>query len=191
MKDVVINIIEKYLEIFPEEKERQGKLIKYLKKYEDLEIVNCNNFEGHITASGFIYSLQDKKFLMIFHKKAQCYLNSGGHSDLEDESPLETAKREIMEETGITDLRTIRITDEEVIPIDIDTHIIPYDAKRNLPEHYHFDFSYFFVVDKIENVKIEEKEVDNYKLVNIEELYNNNHYGKMMFKIERMLSKDQ
>lgn len=188
MKDIIIKIIEKYLEIFPEEKERQEKLIKYLEKYDNSEIVNYNNFEGHITASGFIYSLEEKKLLMIFHKKAQCYLNSGGHSDLEDESPLVTAKREIREETGITGLKTLGITDEEFIPIDIDTHIIPYDANRNLPEHYHFDFSYFFVVDKIKNVEIEKEEVDNYKLVNIEDLYNNNHYGKMMFKIEKLLS---
>lgn len=187
MKHIINKIIKKYLEVFPEEKERQSKLIKYLEKNDDSQIVDYNNFEGHITASGFIYSLEEKKLLMIFHKKAQCYLNSGGHSDIEDESPLITAKREIQEETGITDLKTIGITDDEVIPIDIDTHIIPYDAKRNLPEHYHFDFSYFFVVDKINNVEIEKEEVDNYKLVNIEDLYDNNHYEKMIFKIKKLL----
>lgn len=189
MKEIVLQIVNKYLKKFPEEKERQNQLMKYLQKYNNSQIVDYNNFEGHITASGFIYSLEEKKLLMIFHKKAQCYLNPGGHSDLDDESPLVTAKREIREETGITDLKTIGITDEEVIPIDIDTHIIPYDSKRNLPEHYHFDFSYFFVVDKIENVEIEKEEVDNYKLVNIEDLYNNKHYGKMIFKIEKLLSR--
>jgi len=44
-----------------------------------------------------------------------------------------------------------------------------------------------FVVDKIEKVEVEKEEVDNYKLVNIEHLYNNNHYGKMIFKIEKLL----
>ena len=45
-----------------------------MEKYDSSNIVDCNNFEGHITASGFIYSLEEKKFLMIFHKKAQAYL---------------------------------------------------------------------------------------------------------------------
>lgn len=187
MKEIILEVLGKYLNKFPDEKERQTKLIKYLEKYDNLQIVNYNNFEGHITASGFIYSLEEKKFLMIFHKKAQAYLNPGGHSDLEDKNPLVTAKREIMEETGVKDLKTINIVDNEIVPIDIDTHIIPFDAKKNLPAHYHFDFCYLFVVDKIKDIKIAEEEVQNYKLVNIDELYNNKHYGKRMFKIEEMI----
>jgi len=187
MKEVVLEIIDKYLKKFPYEKERQTQLIKYLEKYNSSQIVDYNNFEGHITASGFIYSLKEKKFLMIFHKKAQAYLNPGGHSDLEDKNPLITAKREIREETGIKELKTIRITEDEMVPIDIDTHIIPYDAKRQLPEHYHFDFCYLFEVEKIEGIEIAEDEIQNYKLADIEELYENKHYKKIMFKIEEMM----
>lgn len=189
MKEIVLKIVDKYLEKFPEEKDRQTKLIKYLRKYDNPQIVDYKNCDGHITASGFIYSLEEKKFLMIFHKKAQAYLNPGGHSDLEDANPLITAKREIREETGVSDLKTISIVDEEIVPIDIDTHIIPFDAKKNLPEHYHFDFCYLFVVEKIKDIEIAEEEVQNYKLVDIEELYNNKHYGKIMFKIDKMIGK--
>ena len=189
MKDIVLSILQKYLEIYPEEEQRQTKLMEYLKKYNDTEIVDYNNFEGHITASGFIYSLEEKKFLMIFHRKAQCYLNPGGHSDLEDENPFITAKREIMEETGLSNLKTFNIGADERIPIDIDTHMIPFDVKKNLPEHYHFDFCYFFAVDKIEEVVIAEEEIDNYRLVDIDELYKNKHYSKVMFKIKELIGK--
>jgi len=189
MKKILSDILKQYLLLFPEEEKEQKQFNEFLNNCND--VTDWNNFKGHVVASGFIYSKKDNKFLVLYHNDLKVYLYPGGHIDESDKTPLDAARREIFEETGLLNIKQLVLCNNELIPIDIDTHIIPYDAKRNLPEHYHFDFSYFFVVDKIENVKIEEKEVDNYKLVNIEELYNNNHYGKMMFKIERMLSKDQ
>lgn len=189
MKEVVLDIVDKYLKNFPNEQGRQTELMDYLQKHDDTQIVDYNNSDGHITASGFIYSLEEKKFLMILHKKSQSYLNPGGHSELEDSNPLVTAKREVREETGLSDLKVMNFSNEELIPIDIDTHIISYDVKRNLPEHYHFDFCYFFVVDKIKDVEIAKEEIQNYKLVDIDELYDNKHYAKIMFKIENMIKK--
>ena len=63
MKMQLLNIIEEYLNIFPNEKERQQKLIEYLNTHEDDEITNWNNFDGHITAGGLIYALKEKKHL--------------------------------------------------------------------------------------------------------------------------------
>ncbi len=55
MKNMILTILNSYLEIFPEEQERQSKLISYLKLHKDTEINDWNNFDGHIVAGGFIY----------------------------------------------------------------------------------------------------------------------------------------
>ena len=56
-----------------------------------------------------------------------------------------------------------------------------------LPEHYHFDFRYLFIIDRIENIKIDGGKIKNYKWIDINDLYNDPNYGSVATKIERML----
>ena len=58
-----IEILEKYIQIFPNEKDRQDKLISFLNKQDEDKITDWNNFEGHIVASGFIYAKNEKNSL--------------------------------------------------------------------------------------------------------------------------------
>ena len=97
-KDIVIDIVNQYLNIFPEESQRQTKLIEYLQNNDDKQITDWNNFDGHIVAGGFIYAKEEKKFLVLYHKDLKMYLYPGGHADSDDINPLETSKREIKEE---------------------------------------------------------------------------------------------
>lgn len=188
MKNVVISILNKYLEIFPEEKERQTKLINYLNSHEDSDITNWNNFDGHIVAGGFIYSKEDNKFLVLYHKDLKMYLYPGGHAETTDKNPLEVAKREIQEETGLSNLKQLIIEKQELLPIDIDTHVIEYNTRLNIPEHYHFDFTYLFVIDKAENIILDENESKSYKWINLDELYDDPNYGCVAEKIKKILN---
>lgn len=189
MKNILLNILEKYLQIFPEEYERQFKLIEYLNNHEDNSITDWNNFDGHIVAGGFIYAREEQKFLVLYHRDLKMYLYPGGHIDSNDKDPLQASRREIFEETGLCDLEQLILSNEELIPLDIDAHLISYNENLKLPEHYHFDFRYLFMVDKIENIKIDTEELTNYKWINIDELRNNHNYGKVASKIEKLLSK--
>lgn len=186
MKEKIEYIIKKYLESFPEEQERQARLIEYLEKHNKSEIVNWNNFDGHITAGGFIYAKAEKQFLLVYHKKLEMYLYPGGHSEITDKTPLDTAKREIEEETGLNNLKLVSQS-ENIIPLDIDTHKIPYDEKRNLPEHYHFDFRYLFVIEKITDINIDIEELQKYEWIGLEELSKHHNYGKIIEKIKNMI----
>ena len=56
MKNNYLKILDDYLLLFPEEKERQARLLGYLEKSNDKEIIDWNNFIGHIVAGGFIYA---------------------------------------------------------------------------------------------------------------------------------------
>ena len=52
----LLKIVNRYLEIFPEEKDRLEQVIEIIKnnRYEDL--ADWNNFNGHLVATGIIYA---------------------------------------------------------------------------------------------------------------------------------------
>jgi len=62
------DIVDCYLKIFPNELKRQERLLEALNQKEN-NIIDWNNFEGHVVASGFVYSRKLKKFLVIFFIK--------------------------------------------------------------------------------------------------------------------------
>lgn len=115
------------------------------------------------------------------------FLYPGGHVNDNEKSPLQTAKREIIEETGLNRFKQLKLSENEQIPIDIDTHLIGYNERLNLPAHYHFDFRYLFIVDKISRIKIEQNELSSYKWIDINELENDLNYGKIVNKIKKTL----
>ena len=187
MNNIINKIIDEYLKVFPEENNRQEKLINFLKTFKDKEIIDWNNFKGHLVASGFIYAKKERKFLVLYHNDLKMFLYPGGHINIEDETPFIAAKREVKEETGLIDLEVLKIANNELIPIDIDTHVINYNDRLKLPEHYHFDFRYLFVVDKIIEINLEKDEVSNYKWITIDELKEDINYGKISKKLLKFL----
>lgn len=189
MKSKLLDMVVKYLNIFPEECEKQTKLVEHLDKYDDINVIDWNNFSGHVVAGGFIYAKEDNKFLVLFHKDLDMYVYPGGHIDIDDINPLEAAKREIFEETGLKKIEQLTFVDDNIIPIDIDVHKIKYNCRLNLPEHYHFDCRYLFVIDKIKNIKIDFRELDHYKWVSIDELNDVSCYGNIVQKIKRLIEK--
>lgn len=187
MKDKIKLIIDKYLIIFPEEKERLSRLIEYISKSSNDEITDKNNSNGYITAGACVYCKNEDKFLVVFHKDLKLYLYPGGHSDSKDISPLETAKRELREETGLCNLNLLSTKYDDVVPFDIDTHLIPYNKRINMPEHYHFDFRYLFSIKKTSDVIIDKSEVSGYKWISSEELSKDKNYGDIIKKISKII----
>lgn len=191
MKDILLNVLNNCLLLFPEEQQRQITLINYLDSHEDDELTDWNNFDGHIVAGGFIYAKEENKFLVLYHNDLKMFLYPGGHVDSSDANTLEASKREILEETGLTNLEQLKLTEDALIPIDIDTHKIGYNERLNLPEHYHFDFRYLFMVDKISDIKTDTEELSSYKWISVEELSSDPNYGMIANKIKKVLSSNK
>ena len=154
----LIKELEKYTPKDEMEIEDKKKILEFLKTNE-----NCysrTNLKGHITAGALIMH-EDGEVLLNYHKKLKIWLYFGGHSENE-KNPLDTAKREVKEEGGITEYDDLggKIFDVEV-------HIIPDDPIKNEPEHYHYHILYLFIVKK-KNFKISEESI-NIKWCTIEE----------------------
>jgi 8-oxo-dGTP pyrophosphatase MutT (NUDIX family) len=106
------------------------------------------------------YIVSEEKFLLLFHQKHQKWLPPGGHLE-EDETPPETARREVLEETGLK----IEFLLQENLwvnewnaksierPFSCLLETIP--AKGSEPAHEHIDF--IFVAKPIEGTLLEGK----------------------------------
>lgn len=191
MRQQLLNLLEKYLLLFPEEQQRQITLINYLNSHKDDELTDWNNFDGHIVAGGFIYAKEENKFLVLYHNDLKMFLYPGGHVDSSDVNTLEASKREILEETGLSNLEQLKLIEDALIPIDIDTHKIGYNERLNLLEHYHFDFRYLFMVDNISDIKTDAEELSSYKWISVDELSSDPNYGMVANKIKKVLSSNK
>lgn len=189
MKDLLLLELDSYLQYFKDERKRQEMLSAFLKKHNDTEIRDWNNFDGHVVASGFLYAKKEKKFLCLYHKDLKMYLYPGGHIEEIDNTVLEAAKREIYEETGIDHVEPF-IFSNKIFPIDIDTHIIPYNERLNLPSHYHFDFRYLFLIEKIEDISLDKEEHDGYKWIDIKELQEDKNFGVVAIKLRNLIGEE-
>ena len=184
MKEMLLSILNDYLKVFPHEQERQLQLLNYLNECDDNQAIDWNNFNGHVVAGGFIYAKEEQKFLVIYHNDLKMFLYPGGHVDSDDVNPLEASKREVYEETGFDSIDEVTLSNNKLIPIDIDTHVIPYNERLNLPEHYHFEFRYLFTIDSIKEVKLDLSESSKFKWISIDELREDKNYGRIAEKID-------
>ncbi len=87
---------------------------------------------GHFTASAFVLSPDEADVLLIFHEKFRRWLQPGGHVEPGDTDIVAAARREIEEETGLSDIEALGDG-----LFDVDVHEIP--ARKGDPAHRHFD----------------------------------------------------
>ncbi len=105
---------------------------------------NCFERElevGHITGSAWIIDSDRSHALLTHHRKLDRWLQLGGHSDGQANT-LEVALREGREESGLAELRPL--LDGAIF--DVDVHLIP--ARKQEPEHYHYDVRFLFEADR-------------------------------------------
>lgn len=181
-------IVKQYLHTFSEEELPLNNLMELLNSADESALISRKNFDGHVTASGFVVDITRRHVLRLNHKKLGRLLQPGGHVNTEDASPLAAAMREIEEETCIKSLDHIAYHPDYVVPIDIDTHTI--DTIGDEPEHLHHDFRYLFICRNPSEFKINKGEFDSFVWGEIGELMEMATFKRLKPKIERALSKE-
>lgn len=101
-----------------------------------------SNLSGHITGSAWLLNSDKTKALLTHHRKLNRWLQLGGHAD-GSADVLDVAIREAQEESGIDRVFVIQ---GEIF--DVDAHLIPANATKGEPEHYHYDIRYILWTDQ-------------------------------------------
>jgi 8-oxo-dGTP pyrophosphatase MutT (NUDIX family) len=84
---------------------------------------------GHFTGSAAVVDAAGERVVVLFHRKAQRWLQPGGHAD-GDANLASVALREATEETGIGGLAVAPA------PVDVDIHRVHFP---DAPPHLHLD----------------------------------------------------
>ena len=100
---------------------------------------------GHITASCWVVNPDRTHSLLAFHKKLDRWLQMGGHVE-DDPTLLESAMRELEEESGLPEFQPLRET-----IFDVDIHAIPERPSKGgrpaEPAHFHYDVRFLVEAD--------------------------------------------
>ena len=183
----ILDQLSRYLETFPEEEERLTSLKNQLQEEE--AICDRKNMKGHLTGSSLLYNRTKDRVLLVHHQSLDLWIQPGGH--LEDqEEPLEGALREFVEETGIESAQLSSWHQKAKIALDIDTHFIPANSKKQESEHFHHDFLYLLLAPESateeDSLKLNRSELFAHEWVEIDRLIGGHYEEKLKRAVRKI-----
>jgi 8-oxo-dGTP pyrophosphatase MutT (NUDIX family) len=92
---------------------------------------------GHVTCTGFVVAPDGVRILLVHHRRLDRWLLPGGHVEPEDSEIWDSARREVVEETG-----ALLTPDPLPSLVGLDVHGIP--SRRSEPYHLHHDLIFRF-----------------------------------------------
>lgn len=138
---------------FNEQEEKDRKEILFLLESVP-NIFERQNMQCHMTASAWVVNKERNKVLMAYHNIYNSWSWLGGHADGETDL-LETAVREVKEESGISN---VTVVSKDVFSLEILT--VDGHEKRGeyVPSHLHVNVTYLLEADEEESLKVKPDE---------------------------------
>jgi 8-oxo-dGTP pyrophosphatase MutT (NUDIX family) len=189
--DSIALLLEHYLELFPEDRERLS-VLRNQAESRSSELCHRRGLPGHLTASALVFNPSTRRFLLIRHNFLKRWLQPGGHMDFCEE-PIAAACRELQEEVGELKVELHRWQITNGVPLDIDSHQIPANDQKREPEHLHHDFQYLFLLPKLNQnekqipIALQEDEVSDFRWAPLAELQQGEYGRRLARTVEKMI----
>ncbi len=143
------------------------------------EPFNRNTTPGHITCSAWVTNKNRTHVLLTHHLKIDKWFQLGGHVEETDTSLMDTALREIKEESG---LKSIFLVTKEIF--DIDIHQIP--ARPDMKAHEHYDVRFLIEADWEEPLMPQSSETKEVKWVGLADVAKFNNQPNILRMINKL-----
>lgn len=149
----IANTLADYLEFFPAEAAQLSTAMRLLREGKDIS--SRRTFPMHATASALLVRNR-AEVLLVEHLDYGITLQPGGHCEDGDETLLNAAVRELVEETDVDPGMVIPAS---TTPVYVEFGLVPARPHKDEPEHYHLDFGYLFETSRADVGSIQESEV--------------------------------
>ena len=159
------------------------------------DIFERKNQTAHFTASSWLLNKEHDKVLMIYHNIYHSWAWTGGHAD-GDTNLLAVAKREAMEETGVTDIKALSDDIFSIEILTVDGHI---KKGEYVSTHLHLNVTYLLEADEKERLRIKDDEnsdlgwfpFDDILSLSTEPWYIKNIYPKLNDKLRHFIQTEK
>ncbi len=176
--------LKRKIEIYKPYNEQEEKdkivMINYIDHFDN--ILTRENEFAHFTASSWVVNKQRTKVLMIYHNIYNSWTWTGGHADGES-NLLETAVRELKEETGV---KNVKVLSSEIFSLEnicVNGHI---KRGKYISSHIHLNLTYLLQVDEEESLKIKDDENSGVRWISIEDI---NKFCTEIWMVEKIYPK--
>lgn len=168
---------------FNEQEEKDKEIMQFLLSACP-DIFTRENQVAHFTASSWLLNPSRDKVLLVYHNLYHSWSWSGGHADGEQDL-LAVAKREAMEETGVSGVREIN---EDIFSLEVlavDGH-----EKRGIyvPSHLHLNVTYLLEAKEGESLRVKADENSGVQWFPLEEAVKMSSEPWMAERIYRKLN---
>lgn len=182
-----IDSIKNYTASNEQEKKDKAIMMNCLEMFDD--VLARDNEIIHITSSAFVVNKNRDKALMVHHNIFNSWSWAGGHID-GDEDLLYVAIKEVKEETGVQNIRTVS---KDILSLDILPVFSHVKRGEYVAPHLHLSVAYLLEAEENEPLVIKSDENSSVQWIRFEEIdtcSTENHmkkiYRKAMSKIEEL-----
>ena len=126
-----------------------------------------DNDTAHFTASSWIVSPDRKKVLMVYHNIYDSWSWTGGHADGEPDMEA-VARKELMEETGLSHPRLVMPEPVSVEILTVDGHM---KRGKYVHSHLHLNLTYLYEASEEEALRIKADENSGVRWFGIDEMF--------------------
>ena len=132
------NSVDSWLSLHQGNDERECELIAYIQQRERTGVGRFREqcAPGHVTASALVLHPHKAAVALVMHPVFG-WIQPGGHVDEKDESLIDCAHREVLEECGL-----VAGLIGECPLLDITQYAVPPNLKKREIAHLHFDFRF-------------------------------------------------